>query len=87
MTKMEGVSSRDAMNGAYSYLSGDFGAAGHSEAFLNIPCISVSGNYQRWDADPALWYSGRLSDERECIQEVNREEASGASGLIVSGWL
>lgn len=53
--------------------------------FFNIPRISVSGNYQRWDADPVLQYSGRLADERECIQEVNGEDADGASGLIVGG--
>lgn len=87
MTKREGVSSRDAMSNAYGYLSEDFGPSGPNGAFLNIPCISVRGNYQRWDADPALQYSDRLADVRECIQEVNGEEAGGASGLIVSGWL
>lgn len=52
---------------------------------LLISPESVSGNYQRWDADPALQYGGRLVDEREHTQEVNGEEAGGASGLIVSG--
>lgn len=74
---MEGVSPRDAMSSAYSYLSEDFGPSGHNGAFLSISCISVRGNYQRWDADPALQPSGKLADVRECIREVNGEEAEG----------
>uniref|UniRef100_A0A0G2K6S8 Plasminogen n=2 Tax=Rattus norvegicus TaxID=10116 RepID=A0A0G2K6S8_RAT len=54
---------------------------GPNGAFLNIPCISVRGNYQRWDADPALQYGDRLADVRECILEVNGEEAASLSSF------